>query len=428
MSYIRYHEPRSASSRPNSDSAKSRRPGSTGGILVLVLLSGLLLLVPQNYVDLATPWRIVVQLAAVAGGLSFFFTARLLDRRKLSWLLLILVLLIVAGSLRSGQLIQTVTLLLPFVLGVSGGAVSRGRTITAAAIVSIFAFTLSVSLVLDLLMGAAWASSLFGAPHRLTLASDTRARGFAGQPVPAAMLAVALSGIALTLMRGQRMRAGALWRALLVASAVVALMATGTRSAVLVAASVIVGWIILRPRGPVRNRLAITVGALVAIVVLVVAYPAIERVLEGSRLLRFDALGGTESAINRLHALYILNVWSESCDVGCLVGYGPRSLELALKQTLGINGLATIDNAVVTLLWDFGLLGLTAFLAILLLILGVAFRKNRTSAECAGAVGLLSILVASFFFDVFYTTPMVLVAGFSAGLILSREKVEMLRD
>lgn len=410
---------RSSSPKTNNRSAPPVRASRLSILaLGLAVCAAILFLVPQNYVVLTPQWMVAVQIATVVGAvLGIYVVWRHFPNQAVALALFGGAFALAAG-LAAGQSVPALVLFAPVLLGAGLATVFRNSPKILRIVLLLALVAIATSLLLDIALGPAASSSFFGEPHRLTSASDSRSRGFLGQPVPAALMAVTLTAMLAATTRRTSTQRNRLVMLIAAASLVVALAATGTRSALLVAVLTSLLWVFLRPptAAPRKNVLVVFVVVLLVAAAILAAWPAIERFMGESRLFRFEDLSGSESAVNRLRALYVLQILGESCSDQCVLGGGPRDLQSELQLRLGFNGLSTVDNAYVTILWDFGLVGALAAIAVLVQVLRVALNRTRTMNQSSGALGLSALVISSLFFDSFYTVPVMLTFGVCLGL------------
>ncbi|AZS44859.1 hypothetical protein BWL13_02456 [Microbacterium oleivorans] len=402
-----------SSATSSSDRARSVR----GTPIALGVTWFLLLLIPQNFTDLQPIWTIAVQGATALGAALGVISLARRSPRLLAQLLIVGAILCLVVVLASGQFLPVAFMFAPVIAGVSLGLSSNT---SAQLVVLVAAFAAIVgSVVVDLLVGGPITSGLFGTPHRIGALTESRPRGFLGQPVPSGVAIAALSTSLIAAVQGfpsaSRRR---FWTVATLAIGFASIIATGTRSALIL---LVLGIALVLWRGPRHtaksNKLG-SVATVVALAALAIAlWPRISANLGGLRAFSFDTLSGSESAINREYAWTILGQWAQHCDDACkLVGAGPRGLQLELLTFAGYNGLATVDNFFVTLLWDFGILGLVAVALGLILTARYLFISR---ASTVGAAPLIVLATSGIFFDTFYTAPLVALLGLFIGLTLS---------
>jgi len=394
--------------------------------MALVAVSVVLFVVPQNYVDLDPLWRVSVQILTVAGGATGLLLLAFNYPTVLPPVAAVFCLLAIAAQLSSGHGATALYILCPAIVGVAVGCfVSQSNGLIRLHI--LFLGILTLSLVVDVLAGAPATASVFGEVNRITSLTGTRARGVMGQPVPAAMATVLVVTALLILARrieaqGRRTLACAA----LAATVVAALIVTGTRSAIAVMIVGAVSVFILTPRRAKRrhNKLISLSGFLALVGSAIMLAPAADRTLGGLRVFSFEGIRLSESSLNRLHALTILDNWQGDCGLVCkAIGSGPRALQRELQEFLGLNGLSTVDNVYVTTLWDYGVIGLTVVASLFILAVRPLFRLDRSFNESAAAGGLIAFLCAGFFFDAIYTTPILMLGSLYVGVLLCSSRM-----
>ncbi len=402
-----------SSATSSSERARSLR----GTPIVLGVAWFLLLIVPQNFADLQPIWSTVVQGATALGAAIGVVSLARRSPRLLAQLLLVGTVLCLVSVLASGQFLPVAFMFAPVIAGASLGVSSKATAQLVAIVVAFAAIVGSV--IVDLLIGGPFASGLFGAPHRIGALTESRPRGFLGQPVPSGVAIAALSTSLIAAVQDLRSASSRrLWTVSTLAIGFASIIVTGTRSALIL---LVLGIALVMWRGPRHtgrsNKLG-SVATFAAVAALAIAFwPRISANIGGLRAFSFDSLSGSESAINREYAWTILGQWAQHCDLACkLVGAGPRGLQLELLTFAGYNGLATVDNLFVTLLWDFGVLGLVA----VGLGLFVTARHLFTSrASTVGSAPLIVLATSGVFFDTFYTAPLVALLGLFVGLTIS---------
>ncbi|MEH0933658.1 O-antigen ligase family protein [Micromonospora psammae] len=205
---------------------------------------------------------------------------------------------------------------------------------------------------------------------------------------------------------------GRLWQVPFAAGAV-GLLLSGSRSAWFGIAGAVVVWYLAQERKVTRRGVAVlAVGALVGAGLLVVRPAPVRNALDmvDSRLSNMTGSSSATARYTRFDA-----AWSglrESYDT-VLFGLGPEA-HVRFFQEVGIGDhlAQTFDNSYLTLWYDFGLLTLLPFLAILVALL---VRSRSTAARML----VVGIAVQISFFD-FYLWPcavavLILAAGLAVG-------------
>lgn len=396
--------------RSDNSDRSAGRPRGGAAVSIVALAAVVLIVIPQNFVALHPFWKATAQAVTVVGGLLSIGLIAKRDRPTATVVLLAAAFFALTASLQSDQVWTTAYMLAPFAIGFAASykwADGGLRGLFWAALLILF-----LSVAVDALSGEPRVAGLFGDVYRVTGLTETRPRGLLGQAVPTGIAAAIVAVVAARLSMEARPIVAR--RALATAAVVVGIatiVLTGTRSALLVLAF---GLIIslLRParRADRGNRLAtFAVLALVAATALWM-WPRLQESFSQMRAFSFDALVGTDSSENRQYALTIFNLWSGDCGFECkLIGSGPRDLQDQLLTYIGFNGLTTVDNLYITLLWDFGIVGTIVFISPCLIALRRLFDKRPGVVRAAQSVIL--IYISGFFFDTLYVVPFVVLLG-----------------
>jgi hypothetical protein len=296
------------------------------------------------------------------------------------------------------------------------GAVVGSRLRLARTLVSALVFVLIATMAVDLAIGGQVASLVWGPSFTPTYDTGViRARGFIGQPVPAAAIGVALCAfLSLSSSRGVASKVA------FVVLASLLVVWTGTRSAWFAVIALLVLLIVqvVRSRSP-RSLMAVAICALIGCAAGLVAsssLPGASSLL--GRSLDFGGLEGSDSLVNRSAANAVFDK-RQTCSAVCwLVGSGVRSLQASLSAGSGLLGYVTVDNFYVTLLWDLGIVGLALFVLSIVLAVRRAFT-GYDSLEVAAASALVMFGVSGFFFDALYVRSCVLVFGLLVGVVIA---------
>jgi len=312
---------------------------------------------------------------------------------------------------------------LPFLVGLGvAAAIQNPSRLFLVCLIALVA-----SLLLDQVAGAHVVSNFFGVPFQIRYAEDIlRARGFIGQPVPAAMIAVYLGAMSLGAPSGDSRRP-ALTRVLILALVTVALILTGTRTAVLLLIIlVLIIWLTSRREGPIRVSPYVVLATITTAVVLLIAWSSLAPALAGSRAFDFAGLSGSVSLDNRNSVVDVWTAWLADCRGTCVAfGLGWTNLQATLRQSLSSYGLSTVDNLYMSILWDFGVLGLVLLCVIAVAaIVAIVKKAPAGSAARMGAIGSLAIIASGASYDSLYIRPVMMIFGFSV-YFLTRSVSEM---
>ena len=205
----------------------------------------------------------------------------------------------------------------------------------------------TMSLSVEALLQAHLYLDLFPAQRfSTTVGGQFRARGVIGQAVPAAMLVVLLTTMMLVLNRSL------VRRLLILAVGVAALLATGTRSSLIVVAVLLVLFalrLICVRSSRSRQSGLITMSVFAAVGAAFLSSGELAR----TRLLDFDGLAGTDSFVVRAEGLKVIRELDSACGAICTVfGNGPLALQARLNQGAAVRGLSTLDNYYLDAWWD----------------------------------------------------------------------------
>ncbi|WP_313405244.1 hypothetical protein [Aeromicrobium sp.] len=372
------------------------------------------LAIPGNYTVLHPRFALLLQVSILV-GVALVAVAAIRGVSHPGWrraaypALVALVALSLTAAGSSEQFLSNLQTVAPIVAGIGVvGVIGVERAIKTLGLLSV---ALMVTLVLDALTGAYLVHQVFGPPrHSTVITAGLRARGFIGQPVPAAVFQVSVAVLGLFYaMTWSGGRAFMLRGAAIVLGLGGALLA-GTRSALLL---LVIGLFMLTVvsvvrRGSISPRTVSTLSFLLA------GGVAISAVVPSSafgRVLEFGELRETISFSNRLRALDFLEYWTLETAPDKVLGHGARSLQTRLQDGTISNGISTVDNMFVTVLWDFGVLGVAVCLVVAFMTFRTVFSRRSSQMERAAAASLSILLLSSLFFDTFYTTPLAFVAG-----------------
>lgn len=390
----------------------------TGMLDRCLLVAWLVLaLVPINFVSLRTPIAAVYDaaLAVSFGSLAALLVARVWVSRALL-AAVALVGLVMALNLTIAPHWQVV----PKFMGILiAGGLFASRTPQRAlrALLQLHVVS-AVALLAELIVHRHFVSGLFGtAIMPPDLAQAFRARGLTGHPVPAGILGVVFGTVLVAYRNGFR-RSGVVVLVVLAAEAV-DIVATGTRSALVLAMIGLALVALADVRSGLKPRpMVIALVAISSPMLLFVLQQAMEA-LSGSRVGSFAGISQTQSWQVRSQAGLILDMWKSRCaGSACeVVGSGYGDLLQTLRGGAIISQVSTVDNSYISILWDYGLLGLGLIVLPLALWAGrvYVFRPSGAGA----AVGLLLILGAGFLFDTLYTAQVLVACSLLMGLLMA---------
>lgn len=340
-------------------------------VAVPLLMLSMLLTVPVNQLADNGIWKVAAGCLGLLGGLLLI---RSMPPPAGSWLLLALLLqlnvltLLVLGP--DGVSMVILLGVIPLVAFVAGGQLTpRTIGIVRSAVIT-FAFAEAVLAIAEVVFGVGplWAPARVdetGAANPLRnelIGGDlVRAQGTFGHPLPLGLLL--LLGVVFT----TRLRRPWL-RLLLTATMLAGLAAAGTRLSLVLA---LICVIVLGPRREVQ-----VLAALYKLALFGLAFLVATRNLDFSAL--FTQVSGTGSLTHRLEALRSVErllLWQDLPSV--IFGHGFGSTAEAFSNgLLQSDGLATVDNQYVLILYQGGLLGLCLFVAFLARIVARAARSG----------------------------------------------------
>ena len=385
--------------------------------LLLYALAFLAALVPVDFVRVTQPWLYASLMSLSLGAVvSLWLISR--EKTMIAWPVIAFIFIVLFfNQIMRPNPIGFVTLLAPIIVGIGVGVSARRPLAILVGVLVVSSFTMAIeSIESEHIFGA-----LFGTDNYVAFSQDIfRARGLIGQPVPAAMVALALAAGALVLSGNSRRHRGVI-RIVIVFSTAVSVLASGTRSAVLCSAFLALliltlNYFRVRSRGVVFGRNGAWIVPLVAAGGLSLLF-SVWSALSGQRVFSFGSLSGSASLDNRNYASLVFNEWSENCHGACLVfGSGARSLLETLSQGLGFRGFTTVDNLFLSLLWDFGVVSIFGIVSLTVVALHILARSHDISKR-AGAIIVISILVSGFFYDALYIRPVLLLFGVGIGLM-----------
>jgi hypothetical protein len=406
-------------------SLSERRGAFTIGLVTLA--AALLVVVPQNYVALSPIWKAATQLATVVGGAAALGVVFRRNRRVAMILLTAALFFAIVDVLQHGDGWGAAYMMAPFAVGYAASPRRTGNA-TVRGILWVALLIILLTVLVDALTGGASVAGWFGDAYRVTDMTETRPRGLLGQPVPTAVATAVITIVvvrqAASIANGAVRRTTSVLAVVLGASAIIY---TGTRSAlILLALGLIIN--LLRPASKAHGSNALISWMAFALLAAVSlwSWPRYMSSLSHLRAFSFESILGTESVVNRQYALTILDSWVSNCSIQCkLLGSGPRDLQHQLLNFIGYNGLTTVDNLYVTVLWDFGVVGLV--IVALPGLVAVRHLLVPRAVVTPGSLAVLVIYISGFFFDVLYTVPFVVMLGFFAALVGS-ESGERRRD
>lgn len=395
---------------------RGRQPFVDAVVIVCAISA---LAIPVDFVNLNPFWRQVSTVTLIVGAVVSVIAVVKRRSRAANVALLVVVLLILFNQFVAYNPVGFVTILGPFAIGLAA-SFSVKRPLEAMA---------GLGAVNALLLVYEWInrrhviSYFFGLPFQEFVGDgEFRARGLAGQPVPAAMIAVVLCFGAIVYPGAGRRVIVLKWIAVI--SALAALAATGTRSALLLAVAGIVLLVFLRfiqKHTNVSRTVVIWVPLGGAIFLL--SLPYLMRVVSDWRVADFQTLAGSASVNNREYATEVFSVWSDACNGPCVFfGSGARNLLQTLSSGLGLSGFSTVDNIFLSFLWDFGFLGILALLLVAMFAI-MHLRASAGGASLSGALIVILSLASGLSYDSLYIRSALVVFGFGVGLMAAAKNI-----
>ena len=381
----------------------------------LVVCALLTFVLPIDFVALSPLWRSVSTLSLIVG--SALATVLLLSSNlnMLKAVGLGAIALVMVNQFFLFNPVAILTIAGPLLIGMATAYAMRVHLLLLMASASVVN---AVLLVWEFSVKKHVVSYFFGIPFQEGASEELfRARGFLGQPVPASMVAVALCFAVLSFKSDSRNGVAAKYATL--CATVATLLVTGTRSAALI---LIVGCLLLALSRPRYRRIKFpatfaVVGPLL-LAVLVACSSQVIDLLSGMRIASFETLSGSSSLDNRVHAWDVFEYWSENCNGTCVIfGSGARSLLLELSNSLGILGFSTVDNLYMSILWDFGLIGLMSILILLVLAARGLRASDGYSPASPGSIIVILTLASGLLYDSLYIRSALFVFGFGLALI-----------
>lgn len=370
-------------------------------------------LLPIDFVTLTPTLSSVSTISLGAGTVLAILVILHRGVSGMKWVLVVALVLIGLNQFSNYNPVGFLTIAGPLLIGCAAALVLNDlfRVLVAAVLLN------AISVAWEWATGDISVSLLLGLPN-LALSSglEFRARGILGQPVPAALVAVTLC-FAVLAYGNDRPRA-MFWKSTTVLVTAVVLVATGTRSALLLVAvgSCLLGVNVLRVRGREVNayRFAFLVTG---VAVFLAALPYLVRIFEGSRLLSFDKLEGSSSLVNRAYALDVFSYWSEACTGTCMVfGSGARSLLNEMRSGLGVFGFSTVDNIFVSIVWDFGIIGIIVIFGALIYALRILLDRSISWVGVAGGQIIVLTIISGFSYDSLYVRSALVIFGLGLGM------------
>jgi hypothetical protein len=262
--------------------------------------------------------------------------------------------------------------------------------------------------------------------HRLWVEGPGfRAQGPIGHPLPTAAFLVA-GATGLFVWRRRSGRLTALRATALVAYVAAVGVATGSKSALIVAPVVLAVDVLgtHRLRVNVLRKVALPVAYAALLSVLLIAFlsSVTGQTMPGSRALSFSHLTGSTSVKGRLSGLAFGGRadLATPCGGPCsLTGHGYRALQASLIRSDALSGASTVDNAWLTSFYDFGLLGVLTLAGLAVVALRGLFSTRAGALNAAGGAVTLALLLWGSAFDVVYwyaiATAMFATAGIAAS-------------
>lgn len=364
---------------------------------------------PVNFVRLEGLPRIVYPSLLAAGAACALLMAgrRPLILKCLTWVVVALLF-----SLIQGGAVQNGLLLVGQVgAGLAVGLLARRPLV----VVSVLLAITTTTLLIDWTTGTHWYASNLGASYfQVTDATFGRAQGVIGHPVPAAFLTLTMVVVCWSKV-GEGWPA-TLRRSLLLILAVVGVLSTQTRSALLVGSVLMLGAL-------ARELIHVfltgrRLGAVIAwLAVIAAALGGVFAVSAQGRLFEFADIQGSQSYLVRANGLSAIRTVWDHCSVCVVIGHGQGSLQEHLTSLVSIDQVRTVDDIYLTTFWDFGLLGVFALLAVVL----VSVRAITKGVAQGPAWGLICLSLAGLFYDTaFLSTGAMLYALLLAWLYRER--------
>ncbi|MFD9662862.1 O-antigen ligase family protein [Rhodococcus sp. NPDC059968] len=381
----------------------------------LVVCALLTFFLPIDFVALSPLWRSVSTLTLIVGSALAILLILSSNLNMLKAVGLGAIALVMVNQFFLFNPVALLTIAGPLLIGMATAYAMRSHLLFVMASASVVN---AVLLAWEYSVKKHVVSYFFGVPFQESASEELfRARGFLGQPVPASMVAVALCFAVLSFKAESRNGVAAKYATL--CATVVTLLVTGTRSAALI---LIVGCLLLALSRPRYRRIKVpttlaVVGPLL-LAVLVACSSQVVDILSGMRIASFETLSGSSSVDNRVHALDVFEYWSENCNGACVIfGSGARSLLLELSNSLGILGFSTVDNLYMSVLWDFGLIGLMSISVLLVLAARGLRASGGYSTASSGSVIVILTLASGLLYDSLYIRSALFVFGFGLALI-----------
>lgn len=382
--------------------------------VLAVLAATAIVVLPGNYAVLHGPFAVALR-AAMLLSTALLVLVLVAGSRRSSWhasaylSVLALIVLAAVSASSSAALASNLRAIAPILGGMGTvGILGRQRSLRLVGVLSV---ALMAALLLDAVVGDYVTLRAMGVPrHSIDISVGLRARGFIGQPVPAAVFQVTAGILGLFCVMRRTDSRSHVVRAAAVSIGLGGALLAGTRSALILFA---LGFLLLAAAARTRRR-SISPWTAVALPFTLAAGTALLASVPASsfgRVLSFGDLGRTDSFSNRLRAFEFLEHWTTEPWPERLVGHGARALQTTLQGGTVNNGISTVDNMAVTVLWDFGVLGLALLLVVTFRTLRGVLSRDSTVLERAAAAALTTLLLSSLFFDTFYTAPLAFVAG-----------------
>lgn len=391
---------------------QARTPPKEVGLLLTILLLTPWLL-PLNFVVLPTTARLIY-FASLATGMLCFAVLGFVQRSRAA----ATVLIALAVSLSGGMLVGedsggTVLLFAQILTGFTLGRFSKYRLVAAG---SFFAALVIVAAIEGLLQQQIYAR-LFPLQRFSLVTSGFRARGLVGQPLPNAVIGIALAFFFVALLKsivGRRTRQLGYGAVTLGAGVLIA--ATGTRSAVVIAVvMLLVGALTSVYRRNAAAGLAL-LSLLAAAGLLFQSLGTLPSLAANARALNFAELRGSDSLTVRTEAFRVISELESTCGLCSVTGHGGGALQRELASGYAVAGLKTLDNQYVSLYWDYGII------CLLVLGLGSAYLIVRAAAATAtpgmraAAACLTCLLLGSLFYETLTLSSGALLLGYLLGI------------
>lgn len=383
---------------------RSGEPGTPALRLIGIVLLALPWLVPVDFVVVGGPAAAAYMVGMATGCLVVAFSPRNGDNR---WQLLAILFVFAVFSSVAGP------------AGLAGSLVLGARIATGFALAlllrrpAIWVWTVLIADVLTLAVdyvtnGYVYLEALGVLRFPMQIGGELRPRGFIGQPVPAAMLAMACAMYLVVVAAHERRTRGGL---IALALAAAAMLLSGTRSSMIVLGLVL---ILFGVRQLARGR--ITAGRLVQFFLIGIPITALVYwIVPMTPLYRRADLLTSDSYLVRSSGLETLQGLPNDCPPCIFIGHGYGSLQRMLAEGYAASGVNTVDNQFLTAYWDFGMLGVLALLVLIVWSFLTVIRAS-SGRRAAAAAAIVILLAAGLFYDVLWSLHGAMLLGFFLSL------------